>query len=132
MPYSLSSFEDTRNILFQRRARAAALADNMLMQKDLVNMDDVRQRIAATLAEKGLSKRSVSLASGNGPGYVHSILAEGKEPTVSNLAAVCDAMGVSLSFILYGHEMSAETEVIIQLLERFPSKRDSILALLRP
>ena len=132
MQQGVSAFEDVRNILFQRRDDAAALADNPFMQKDLVNMNEVRDRIAATLAAKGLSKRSVSLSSGNGPGYVHSILAEGKEPTVSNLAAVCDAMGVSLSYILYGHEMSAETEVIIQLLERFPSKRDSILALLQP
>lgn len=95
-----------------------------------LDLDLVRQRLSDAITQKGISKRSVSLASGNGPGYVHSILSEGKEPTVTNLAAVCDVVGVSLYYILYGVEVSPETEAIIKKLEENPNARDGILALL--
>lgn len=78
-----------------------------------------------------MSSRAVSIAAGNGPGYVHSILTEGKDPSVSNLIAICEVLGVSLSKILYGFDISPETEEILARLEGDPSARPALLALLR-
>lgn len=89
-----------------------------------------RTRLEAALKERGLSKRAVSLESGNGPGYVHSILTEGKEPTVEKLSSVCRAAGVTLPYILYGYDISREDEAIIEALHESPEKRDAVLTLL--
>lgn len=90
-----------------------------------------RGRLAAHLSDAKLSKRKVSLDSGNGPGYVHSILSEGKDPTIENLMAVCSAAGVSLSYILYGFDLTPEDEAIIAAMHESPEKRDAVLTLLR-
>lgn len=89
-----------------------------------------RDRLNDALTSKGLSKRAASIAAGLGPGYVHSILAEGKDPSVDNLVAVCKVAGVSVAFVLYGIEMSPETERILRLLEVNPEARDGVLRIL--
>lgn len=96
------------------------------------DIDAMRMRLEAALKAKGLSKRAVSLSSGHAAGYVHSILSEGKEPTVGSLAAVCDAAGLSLSFVMYGIDVTPETEALLLRIQANPEKRDSILDLLGP
>lgn len=94
-------------------------------------VDDAwRKRLADALAEKKMSKRAASLAAGQGPGYVHSILSEGKEPSVPNLEAVCKAAGVTLQYVLYGYNISPETERLLRLMEENPDSRDGILRIL--
>lgn len=91
-----------------------------------------RERLATALKDSGKSKREVSLAAGMGPGYVHSLLAEGKDPTVQNLLKVCEKIGVSLSFILYGYDLTAENEEILRLLKAAtPGEREGLLQILR-
>jgi hypothetical protein len=60
--------------------------------------------------------RSVSLNAGLAHGYVHSIVKDQKDPTISNLVAVCREVDVSLSQILYGVEMTPEVEQLLYLL----------------
>lgn len=96
------------------------------------DIDAMRDRLRRTLEEKGLSKRAVSKKADLGPGFLHSILNEGKEPSISNLARICNAADVSLSYIIYGFELSRDTERLIALIEAHPEKRDGILALLAP
>lgn len=94
-------------------------------------MDDAwRTRLAQAIADRNLSKRGVSLAAEQGAGYVHSILSEGKDPSVVNLEAVCRAVGVSLQYILYGYDISPETERLLRLMEANPESRDGILKIL--
>jgi len=95
------------------------------MDKD---MWKIRLQEAITASAK--SKRAISIASGNGPGYVHSILAEGKDPTITNLIAVCKAIPISLTYILHGHEVSPDDEELLRQLYEHPSKRAAIRALL--
>lgn len=92
--------------------------------------DQWRQRLAAALKESGKSMRSVSLASGNGPGYVHSILEDGKDPKIGNLLDVCAAVPVSPIYILYGLNVSPEDHAILEALQRNPRARAGILALI--
>ena len=90
-----------------------------------------RDRLTQALDASGKSKRSVSLAAGLGPGYLHSILAEGKEPTVQNIIAICGALEIAASSILFGFEMSAATEEIVQKLGKMdPDKQKALLKLL--
>nr|WP_233284941.1 helix-turn-helix transcriptional regulator [Agrobacterium tumefaciens] len=122
----ISSIEDVSTIPNEGRAKISEIEDIQPM-----GIADWRARLQDALETSGKSAREVSLAAGKGPGYVHSILKEGKEPTVDNLIAICGVLNVSLSQIIYGIEMSAETAEILSLLENSPNARDGILKILR-
>ncbi|MEH3111531.1 MAG: helix-turn-helix transcriptional regulator [Agrobacterium cavarae] len=92
---------------------------------------DWRARLRDAMERRGMSAREVSLAAGKGQGYLHSILKEGKDPTVDNLVAVCKVLDVTLAEIIYGIEMSPETAEILSLLEGSPEARDGVLKILR-
>jgi transcriptional regulator with XRE-family HTH domain len=97
-----------------------------------MSKEDWRQRLKQALEAKGLSKRSVSLAAGLNPGYVHSVLVEGKDPTVDNLIAVCKAVGVSLTHVLFGLDVDPDAEEIVKELARAtPERRRGLLLFLR-
>lgn len=93
--------------------------------------DEWRGRLRAALEASGKSDRAVSLAAKCGPGYVHSIFKEGKEPTIDKLIAVCQAVPVSLPYILYGVDVEPEDMEILQALHDNPEARSAILAILR-
>jgi len=90
-----------------------------------------RDRLQAALDKKGKSAREISLKAGKGPGYLHSILKEGKDPTVESMGAVCDALEVSVASILLGVEMSRNTEEILKRLEGSEEDQLSMLRLLK-
>lgn len=91
-----------------------------------------KKRLADGIRDKGRSKREVSLAAGRGPGYVHSLLGEDKDPTIDNLIEVCRAAELSVIWVLFGVEMSRETEEIVQALEgASPDQRRGLLQFLR-
>lgn len=92
--------------------------------------DSWRERLEKALDESGKSKRQVSLDSGNGPGYVHSILAEGKDPTITKLIGVCKAVPVSPLYIIHGVNVTPEQQEVITALENAPELTDSILSIL--
>lgn len=91
-----------------------------------------RSRLAASVEESGKSMRKISLDAGLGPGYLHSILSEGKEPTIQNLISVCENVGVSLSYVVWGFDVTAENEEILRLLkDASPDVREGILKILQ-
>lgn len=61
-----------------------------------------RARLLAAVEASGMSKRALSLAAGAGTGYVHSILVEGKDPTIGKLAAICAVLELSLDDLVRG------------------------------
>jgi len=90
-----------------------------------------RERLSQALKDRGLSMRDVSLRAGLAAGYVASLLGkEQKDPTISNLAAVCDAVGVSLPFVLYGYEITPEDQEIVAAMHENPVKRDAVITLI--
>lgn len=126
IPPFLSALEDKSSVRYERRARVSEISDIPGMEPGW------KDRLAGALKQAGVSQRRASLGAGLGAGYVNSILKEGKDPTVANLAAVCQSAGISLAYVLFGFEMTAEIEGLIELLERAPaSKRQSLLTLLR-
>ncbi|MCZ2203699.1 XRE family transcriptional regulator [Bartonella sp. A05] len=97
-----------------------------------MNIDGWRQRLNEALEKSGRSKRSISLAAGKGAGYLHSILAEGKEPTIESLSKICHTINISMNYILYGHTASLEDQEFIDLIAKLSSEeRQAILTLLR-
>ena len=89
-----------------------------------------KKRLVEAIEAKGSSLRSVSLAAGKGPGYIHSLLAEGKDPSITNLLMVCDAAAISGAYVLFGLEADTETQELIRKMQSQPGKRDAILKLL--
>lgn len=90
-----------------------------------------RDRLAAAIKQSGKSMRAVSLGAGYGPGYVHSILKDNKDPTIDHLIDVCGQLGISLSYLIYGVDVSGENERILHLLQDAPPlRRKGILQIL--
>lgn len=108
---NLSSKEDMSSIHYRGRADLSEIEDIPAMLDD-----GWKDRLAAGIKKNKRSKRGVSIEAGQGPGYVHSILKEGKDPTVSNLAAVCDAAGLSIYYVLGGFDITPEREEFLRAL----------------
>lgn len=90
-----------------------------------------RDRLVAAIERDGRSQRAVSIAAGLGPGYINALLREGREPTVGSAIRVCRELGISLPWLIYGIEMSPQTEEILRLLDDHPAERAGILQILR-
>lgn len=91
----------------------------------------MRERLANALKEKGISMRKASLDSGLSDTFLHGVLKLKRDPSVLNLAKVCDTLGLSLSYVMSGNDLSPEAEEVVRLLQDNPSKRTAILELLR-
>lgn len=89
-----------------------------------------RDRLQQQLDSSGRSMRGVSLAAKCGAGYLHDILVTGKEPTVDRLMRIADELDVSLSWLLYGIELSQQEEHLLRLYSKLsPRQRQAILDL---
>lgn len=75
-----------------------------------------KDRLAEGIAKSGRSHRDVSLSAKLNPGYLHSILKEGKDPTVGSLVAICEAVGLSIYFVLGGFDITPEKQRYLELL----------------
>ena len=94
--------------------------------------DGWRDRLRKAVEASGKSPRAVSLEAGRAHGYVYSLLNEGKDPTISNLSAVCKVLGVSLPYILYGQDITPEAEELLSLVaEAEPQVVKGVLDILR-
>lgn len=97
-----------------------------------MGIEDWKVRLKAAIDQSGRSMRDVSLAAGLGPGYVHSIFKENKDPTVGSLFKVCRAVDVSIYYVLGGFEMDREKEEFLKLLlSADDAVKQSVLLLLR-
>lgn len=89
-----------------------------------------KERLQEAIDADGRSLRDVSLAAGLSHGYLHGILRDNKEPTLDRFIKICNALNVSVTYILLGARVSPATEKIVSLLESDPAARDAVLALL--
>lgn len=101
-----------------------------LLQGGMVD-ESWRVRLDAAIEASEGSLRTVSLKAGLSPGYVHGILRDNKEPTLDRFIRICQAAGVSATYVLLGADVSPETEEIIRALEDHPERRGAILSLLK-
>jgi len=123
----ISSIADVSSILYQGRAESPDISDNVGMGNETW-----RDRLTAALIEQKKSMRQVSLDAGLGPGYVHSILKGGKDPTIDLLLKVCEAAEVSLPWVISGVNVTPEVEALLaELSAADPVQRRAMLTLLR-
>lgn len=86
----------------------------------------------AAIEGSGRSMRSISLEAGLSPGYLHTMMTEEKDPTVSSLQAIGQVLGVSVSELLDGHPVAPETEELLVIWSALPAeRRRALLDLLR-
>lgn len=93
--------------------------------------DAWRQRLESAVQKDGRSLRDISLAAGLSHGYLHGVLRDNKEPTLERFIRICSELGVSLTYVLLGANVSPETEEIVQALEGDDETRSLMLAILR-
>ena len=87
-------------------------------------------RLLAEIERKGMTQRSVSLKAGLGPGYVNSLVKEGKDPALDHVMRICAALDVSAAYVLFGINVTPETERIMRAVEDSPERRAALVALL--
>lgn len=54
------------------------------------------------MVERGLNAKQLSRLSGRGDTFIRDVLDYEKDPRLSNVIAMCDALGVSLSELIDG------------------------------
>ncbi|NVK56678.1 MAG: helix-turn-helix transcriptional regulator [Alteromonadaceae bacterium] len=94
-------------------------------------MDEIRERVRAAIDSHELSARQILIKAGLGPSFLGGFLIEKKDPRLSSLAKLADALGVSLIYLIYGVELSQESERVLRELDKNPARRDHILGLLQ-
>jgi transcriptional regulator with XRE-family HTH domain len=91
----------------------------------------MRLRLASALKDNGISYAAASQKAGASAGYVHSIIAGNADPGTKKLANICRANGISFAYVVFGFQISSETEELMSLFESRPEQRDNILALIK-
>ena len=88
-----------------------------------------RDRLSQAVDDSDKAMRGISLSAGCGPGYLFDILQEnGKNPTLPRLLSIIDQIDVSLSYIVYGFEIGADEEKLLEVYARMdPTQRDAFL-----
>jgi transcriptional regulator with XRE-family HTH domain len=90
------------------------------------------ERLRAAIKADGRSMRAVSQSAGLGANYLSEVLNKGKEPGVEKLAKVCEALNVSLTYIITGVQLDRESEEYLLTLSELPaSERQSLIDLSR-
>lgn len=124
MRRTISALEEIASVRYEGRAKVNRLRDKIAMQTG-----KWRERFEREVDNSTLSMRAISLAAGLGPGYVHSVIKEGKDPTIENLIKVCDVLNVSTAYVLHGLEFTPNEAQILELIRKNPARRDAILSL---
>lgn len=86
-----------------------------------------RERFSDAVARSGMSQREISVAAGRAPGYVYGILKENKDPTIDNLVALADVLGVSITWLITGADVSPDQETLLTLYAGLPVEDQAAL-----
>jgi transcriptional regulator with XRE-family HTH domain len=89
-----------------------------------------RERLQQAYTATGESMRAISLRAGISHNYLYTILVKGQEPSITSMMKLADALGVTLSWLLYGIEIGAQEERLLRLYSQLPERqRQAILDL---
>ena len=82
-----------------------------------------RERLQQALEASGKSQSAIAREAGVGRSYLNGVLVEGKEPTLANFLSLAEALSVSATWLIYGVEISADTEELLRLYSRLPAEQ---------
>lgn len=86
------------------------------------NLDAMRARLEQAIDERGRSAADVSVRAGLSKTYLHNITKRGQTPTVDKLQAVCDEIGISMLWVMYGLNVPDGVEEVFQVMDRQPER----------
>lgn len=90
-----------------------------------------RQRLQQAVDRDGRSLRAISLAAGLPETALWEVLNTDKVPGIDRLQAICEALKVSISYILEGIELSPESERLLKAFSRMSkAEREAFLQFL--
>lgn len=93
-------------------------------------MEEWRGRLLDAVKADGRSDRAISLTAGLGPNFVNELRNQTKEPGVNKVVRLAHTLGLSLSFVFSGADLSAQVEADLALfLSLSPASRKAILDL---
>lgn len=90
-----------------------------------------RDRLSAAIEESDMSKAQITERAGLGRAFFHGIYKEGKEPSLANLLRVCNAMSADPAWVIFGYEITPQTQELLKLLSEKPDQLDAVLTILR-
>lgn len=70
-------------------------------------------RFRAAVERDGRSLSKISRSAGLGQNYLQQMFAEGKEPQITTLLALCKELNVSVVYILFGAEIDSGADELI-------------------
>ncbi|HEX9595743.1 MAG TPA: helix-turn-helix transcriptional regulator [Anaerolineales bacterium] len=86
-----------------------------------------RERLVQAIESDGRTPRAISLAANLGPNFISQMLERGTSPSTQALVSLCGVLGVSLTYIFTGAEMSPEDEDLLRLAAVLPEKQKDLL-----
>lgn len=100
------------------------------MNAPIFDPEAMRQRIRDELKRQRRSQADVVEKAELGQGYLTNILKRGQMPSVDKLHRLCDELGVSVAWIMYGLDVPPDFDRIFDLMQKDPKKFYAMLALL--
>lgn len=89
-------------------------------------------RLQEAVVKDGRKPRKIALDAGLGPNYVEQVLKPDKDPRLAQLVKLCAELRVSPIWVLFGINLTPESEEVVQLLAGLPEEaRQSFLNLVR-
>jgi transcriptional regulator with XRE-family HTH domain len=82
-----------------------------------------RDRLRFAIKRDKRSMRAISIAAGQSESYVWEMLNRDKEPTIGPLQKVCSVLGVTLTYITEGYEITPESERILRAVARMTQEQ---------
>ena len=74
-----------------------------------------RDRLMKSIEADGRSPRAISLAAKLGPNYLTQMIERGTAPSTPALVSLCDVLGISLTYVFTGANMSPDQEELLRL-----------------
>lgn len=74
-----------------------------------------RKRLTDAIERDGRTPRAISIAADLGPNFITQMVSRGTAPSTPALVSLCAALGVSLTYIFTGAEMTPGEEELLTL-----------------
>ena len=88
---------------------------------------DWRNRLLAAIETDPRTPRAISLAANLGPNFLSQMIERGTSPSTQALVSLCETLGVSLTYIFTGAEMTPDQEELLRLSAKMPDRQKDLL-----
>jgi hypothetical protein len=86
-----------------------------------------RARLLKAIESDGRSPRAISLAAKLGPNYLAQMIERGTAPSTPALVALCNVLGISVTYVFTGAHMTPDQEELLRLAAEMPDRQKDLL-----